>query len=184
MAEYARRLTFLQILVGKSASLALAEAIGNDNVVISDSLVNEAKSIKNEVEQEGFRQCHIVRQFAVYLKQQTIDEACSVMVLRWSSISPGSKNSSKAGLELPRAKVPTSWSSIARTAFINLSKPTSNGLTISADSKTSSVACRSPQSARPVPTLLSSTIRQIQKTVLSSTSTRVSQTSTFRCSCG
>lgn len=50
-----------QILVGKSASLALAEAIGKENVVIADSLINEAKAIKNEVEQEGFRQCHIVR---------------------------------------------------------------------------------------------------------------------------
>ena len=49
-----------KILVGKSASLALADAIAKDKVVIASSIINEAKSIKNEVEQEGFRQCHIV----------------------------------------------------------------------------------------------------------------------------
>lgn len=47
--------------MGKSGSLALAEAIGQKNLKIASSPVNEAKSIKNEKELEGFRQCHIVR---------------------------------------------------------------------------------------------------------------------------
>ena len=48
-----------QVLVGKTASLALAEAVGLDSVLISASIVNDLKAIKNEVELEGFRQSHI-----------------------------------------------------------------------------------------------------------------------------
>jgi Xaa-Pro aminopeptidase len=54
-----------QILLGKSASLALAEAVGKDNIIIASNPVNEAKSIKTEAEQEGFRQCHIVGASAI-----------------------------------------------------------------------------------------------------------------------
>merc|ERR1712093_118694 len=51
--------TGAKILIGKTASLALAEAIGQNNLVIASSPVAELKSIKNETELEGFRQSHI-----------------------------------------------------------------------------------------------------------------------------
>lgn len=53
-----------QIIIGKSGSLALAEAVGQSNIKIASSPVNEAKSIKNEAELEGFRQSHLVSQVA------------------------------------------------------------------------------------------------------------------------
>ncbi|KLO14007.1 Creatinase/aminopeptidase [Schizopora paradoxa] len=48
-------------LVGKTTSLALANALGTDNIKIttSSSIVNDLKAIKNETEVEGFRQSHI-----------------------------------------------------------------------------------------------------------------------------
>ncbi|KAI0341347.1 Creatinase/aminopeptidase [Trametopsis cervina] len=48
-----------QILLGDKASLAIAEAIGRDNIVIARSLIADLKSIKNPTEVEGFRQSHI-----------------------------------------------------------------------------------------------------------------------------
>ncbi|CAG8638806.1 11094_t:CDS:2 [Ambispora leptoticha] len=41
------------------ASLALANAVGEDNVEENRSPVQDAKAIKNEVELEGIRQCHL-----------------------------------------------------------------------------------------------------------------------------
>lgn len=48
-----------QVLVGDKASLAIVEAIGVDHIVISRSPIADFKSVKNETEIEGFRQCHI-----------------------------------------------------------------------------------------------------------------------------
>jgi Xaa-Pro aminopeptidase len=39
--------------------LAVAEAIGEDKYTIETSPVTELKAVKNDVELEGFRQCHI-----------------------------------------------------------------------------------------------------------------------------
>ncbi|KZT10210.1 Creatinase/aminopeptidase [Laetiporus sulphureus 93-53] len=67
-----------QLLVGDKASLAIVEAIGTENVIVSRSPVADLKSIKNETEVEGFRQCHIrdgsalVRYFA-WLEEQLND---------------------------------------------------------------------------------------------------------------
>ncbi|KAL4254344.1 putative Xaa-Pro aminopeptidase P [Abortiporus biennis] len=71
-----------QVLLGDKTSLAVAEAIGRvstriikDHVAIARSPVADMKSIKNEVEIEGFRQCHIrdgsalIRYFA-WLEEQ------------------------------------------------------------------------------------------------------------------
>ncbi|KAI0682934.1 Creatinase/aminopeptidase [Cytidiella melzeri] len=63
------------VLVGDKTSLAIAEAIGHDNVMIARSPVADMKSIKNPTEVEGFRQSHIrdgaalVRYFA-WLEEQ------------------------------------------------------------------------------------------------------------------
>jgi len=48
-------------LVGKTTSLALADALGMDNIKIasSGSITDDLKAIKNETEIEGFRQSHI-----------------------------------------------------------------------------------------------------------------------------
>ncbi|KAG8964115.1 hypothetical protein FRC03_002189 [Tulasnella sp. 419] len=48
-----------KVLIGNRASLAVANAIGEKNVSIVKSPVQDAKAIKNDVEIEGFRQCHI-----------------------------------------------------------------------------------------------------------------------------
>ncbi|PWN52585.1 putative aminopeptidase P, cytoplasmic [Violaceomyces palustris] len=49
-----------KIYIGKRASLAVQEALGGaSKVEIGRSIVVDQKSIKNEVELEGFRQCHI-----------------------------------------------------------------------------------------------------------------------------
>ncbi|KAF9527431.1 putative Xaa-Pro aminopeptidase P [Crepidotus variabilis] len=48
-----------KVLLGERASLAIAEAIGEKKYSIERSPVNDLKSIKNETELEGFRQCHI-----------------------------------------------------------------------------------------------------------------------------
>ncbi|EGO03418.1 hypothetical protein SERLA73DRAFT_174889 [Serpula lacrymans var. lacrymans S7.3] len=47
------------VLLGDKGSLAVAEAIGQDNVLVVPSPVAALKTIKNETEIEGFRQCHI-----------------------------------------------------------------------------------------------------------------------------
>jgi len=48
-----------KVLIGTQASWALSRAIGEDNLEIVPSPVADAKAIKNKVEIEGFRQCHI-----------------------------------------------------------------------------------------------------------------------------
>ncbi|EMD36821.1 hypothetical protein CERSUDRAFT_83841 [Gelatoporia subvermispora B] len=64
-----------QLLIGDKASLAVAEALGSDNVVVTRSPVADLKAVKNPVEVEGFRQSHIrdgaalVRYFA-WLEEQ------------------------------------------------------------------------------------------------------------------
>ncbi|KAI0646631.1 Creatinase/aminopeptidase [Trametes meyenii] len=64
-----------KVLVSDKASLAVAEAIGKDNITVVRSPVTDLKAIKNEIEVEGFRQSHIrdgaalVRYFA-WLEEQ------------------------------------------------------------------------------------------------------------------
>ncbi|KAI0747142.1 Creatinase/aminopeptidase [Daedaleopsis nitida] len=64
-----------KVLVSDKASLAVADAIGQSNIVVTRSPVTDLKAIKNEVEIEGFRQSHIrdgaalVRYFA-WLEEQ------------------------------------------------------------------------------------------------------------------
>ncbi|KAI0360351.1 Creatinase/aminopeptidase [Trametes cingulata] len=64
-----------KVLVSDKASLAVAEAIGKENIVVARSPVTDLKAVKNEVEIEGFRQSHIrdgaalVRYFA-WLEEQ------------------------------------------------------------------------------------------------------------------
>jgi Xaa-Pro aminopeptidase len=48
-----------QVLLGENASLAVAEAVGLSRAEVAPSLVSAAKAIKNDVEIDGFRQCHI-----------------------------------------------------------------------------------------------------------------------------
>lgn len=49
-----------KVLIGKTASLAVQDALGGEKKVeIVRSIVGDQKSIKNEVELEGFRQSHI-----------------------------------------------------------------------------------------------------------------------------
>ncbi|KIP01838.1 hypothetical protein PHLGIDRAFT_32417 [Phlebiopsis gigantea 11061_1 CR5-6] len=48
-----------QVVLGDKTSLAIAEAIGKDNIIIARSPVADMKSIKNPTEIEGFRQSHI-----------------------------------------------------------------------------------------------------------------------------
>ncbi|KDQ10491.1 hypothetical protein BOTBODRAFT_36195 [Botryobasidium botryosum FD-172 SS1] len=48
-----------KVLVGKQTSLALANAIGLDNLIIKGSPIAELKAQKNDTETEGFRQAHI-----------------------------------------------------------------------------------------------------------------------------
>ncbi|KAJ8595569.1 Creatinase/aminopeptidase [Rhizopogon salebrosus TDB-379] len=47
------------MLLGDKSSLAVVEAIGEENVVLVPSPVAAMKAIKNETEIEGFRQCHV-----------------------------------------------------------------------------------------------------------------------------
>ncbi|EJF63579.1 Creatinase/aminopeptidase [Dichomitus squalens LYAD-421 SS1] len=64
-----------KVLISDKASLAVAEAIGKDNIIVTRSPVTDLKAIKNDVEIEGFRQSHIrdgaalVRYFA-WLEEQ------------------------------------------------------------------------------------------------------------------
>ena len=48
-----------KVLVGQTASLAIAEAVGLDKIEVVHSPVAELKAIKNSVELAGFRACHI-----------------------------------------------------------------------------------------------------------------------------
>ncbi|SOV06865.1 probable aminopeptidase P, cytoplasmic [Ustilago sp. UG-2017a] len=65
-----------KILIGKSASLAVQEALGGaGKVEIVRSIVGDQKSIKNEVELQGFRQSHIrdgvaLCQYFAWLEEQ------------------------------------------------------------------------------------------------------------------
>jgi Xaa-Pro aminopeptidase len=47
-----------KVLIGKSASLAVAETVGWDQVEIVRSPVKDGQAVKNSVEIEGFRQSH------------------------------------------------------------------------------------------------------------------------------
>ncbi|KII91342.1 hypothetical protein PLICRDRAFT_38090 [Plicaturopsis crispa FD-325 SS-3] len=63
------------VLIGDKASLAVAEAVGQDNINIVRSPVADLKAIKNEVEIEGFRQSHIrdgaaLARYFAWLEQQ------------------------------------------------------------------------------------------------------------------
>ncbi|KAF9788041.1 Creatinase/aminopeptidase [Thelephora terrestris] len=64
-----------RVLISKQASLAIADAIGKDFAEIELSIVTNLKSIKNDVEISGFRECHVrdgaalVRYFA-WLEEQ------------------------------------------------------------------------------------------------------------------
>ncbi|AFR98124.2 xaa-Pro aminopeptidase [Cryptococcus neoformans C23] len=48
-----------KILIGNKTSWAVAKAVGEDNVEVRRSLIEEMKAKKNATEIEGFRQCHI-----------------------------------------------------------------------------------------------------------------------------
>ncbi|KAF8581277.1 Creatinase/aminopeptidase [Ramaria rubella] len=48
-----------KILLGTKTSLAIANALGEENVILTRSPIADAKSLKNDTELEGFRQCHI-----------------------------------------------------------------------------------------------------------------------------
>ncbi|KJA26862.1 hypothetical protein HYPSUDRAFT_36019 [Hypholoma sublateritium FD-334 SS-4] len=48
-----------KILIGKQASLAVAEALGAKSYSVVRPLITDLKAIKNATELEGFRQCHI-----------------------------------------------------------------------------------------------------------------------------
>ncbi|KAJ2509801.1 hypothetical protein GGI11_005732 [Coemansia sp. RSA 2049] len=48
-----------RLLAGSSVSWALAKALGTDNLVIDKSPITMLKALKNAVELEGMRQCHI-----------------------------------------------------------------------------------------------------------------------------
>ncbi len=67
-----------KILIGKSASLAVQEALGGAaKVEIVRSIVGDQKSIKNDVELDGFRQSHIrdgaaLCQYFAWLEEQLI----------------------------------------------------------------------------------------------------------------
>jgi len=49
----------LKLMLSEQASLALADALGENNYTVATSPIALAKTIKNDVEIEGFRQCHI-----------------------------------------------------------------------------------------------------------------------------
>lgn len=106
-----------KVLLGKTASLAIAEAVGKDNYAIVPSPIDQAKSIKNEVEQEGFRQCHIVRRYPIsrfhrYLL--THPPKYSVMAQRCAHTSRGWKSSFCRAPRSRNQKAQTSWKSTDR----------------------------------------------------------------------
>ncbi|KAF9515132.1 hypothetical protein BS47DRAFT_1294380 [Hydnum rufescens UP504] len=64
-----------KILLSKQASWALLKAIGEDGAAVVSSPIADAKAIKNAVEIEGFRQCHIrdgaaLAQYFSWLEEQ------------------------------------------------------------------------------------------------------------------
>ncbi|TFK61424.1 putative Xaa-Pro aminopeptidase P, partial [Pluteus cervinus] len=65
-------------LIGKKASLAVADALGKDRYIIDRSIVADLKTIKNGVELEGFRQSHIrdgaaLARYFAWLEEQLND---------------------------------------------------------------------------------------------------------------
>jgi len=48
-----------KVIIGNKTSWAVANALGEDNVDVRRSMVEEAKARKNATEIEGFRRCHI-----------------------------------------------------------------------------------------------------------------------------
>ncbi|OCH85295.1 Creatinase/aminopeptidase [Obba rivulosa] len=72
-----------QLLIGDKASLAIAETLGAENVLVTRSPVADLKAVKNPVEVEGFRQSHIrdgaalVRYFAWLEEQLNADARLS-----------------------------------------------------------------------------------------------------------
>jgi Xaa-Pro aminopeptidase len=48
-----------KVIIGKSTSWAIAQALGDANVDVRRSLIEDAKARKNATEIEGFRRCHI-----------------------------------------------------------------------------------------------------------------------------
>ncbi|WFD41912.1 Xaa-Pro aminopeptidase [Malassezia psittaci] len=48
-----------KLLIGKRASYAVFQALGADRALVGRSLIVDAKSIKNSVEQDGFREAHL-----------------------------------------------------------------------------------------------------------------------------
>ncbi|WVW81507.1 hypothetical protein I302_103501 [Kwoniella bestiolae CBS 10118] len=48
-----------KVLIGMKTSWAIAKAVGEDNVEVRRSIIEESKAKKNATEIEGFRQCHI-----------------------------------------------------------------------------------------------------------------------------
>ncbi|KAJ7484326.1 putative Xaa-Pro aminopeptidase P [Mycena latifolia] len=66
-----------KVLLGDKSSLAVAEAVGEDNYVLIPSPVAEMKAIKNKTELEGFRQSHIrdgaaLARYFAWLEEQLV----------------------------------------------------------------------------------------------------------------
>ncbi|KAK7059763.1 putative Xaa-Pro aminopeptidase P [Favolaschia claudopus] len=66
-----------KVLLGDKSSLAVAEAIGEGKYALVPSLVAELKSVKNDTELEGFRQCHIrdgaaLARYFAWLEEQLV----------------------------------------------------------------------------------------------------------------
>ncbi|PVG02009.1 putative aminopeptidase P, cytoplasmic [Serendipita vermifera] len=64
-----------KVLIGGKTSLAIVNIIGRDKVIIDRAPVTDSKSLKNEVEIEGFRQSHIrdgaaLARYFAWLEQQ------------------------------------------------------------------------------------------------------------------
>ncbi|KIK28257.1 hypothetical protein PISMIDRAFT_7740 [Pisolithus microcarpus 441] len=63
------------VLLGDKTNLAVVEALGEENVIIMPSPVAALKAIKNSIEIEGFRRCHIrdgvaLARYFAWLEQQ------------------------------------------------------------------------------------------------------------------
>ncbi|KAI0765194.1 Creatinase/aminopeptidase [Fomes fomentarius] len=59
LTKFGQGLKGSKVLVSDKASLAVANAIGKDNITVARSPVTDLKAIKNDVEVEGFRQSHL-----------------------------------------------------------------------------------------------------------------------------
>nr|XP_019048432.1 xaa-Pro aminopeptidase [Kwoniella bestiolae CBS 10118]OCF27362.1 xaa-Pro aminopeptidase [Kwoniella bestiolae CBS 10118] len=62
LGSWQKRLTVVKtdkVLIGMKTSWAIAKAVGEDNVEVRRSIIEESKAKKNATEIEGFRQCHI-----------------------------------------------------------------------------------------------------------------------------